>query len=98
MTEDEFRKKDTADAATKGRQKIIQRCNEAEYHPSVVAVMQFFHYEHLPPHLAAISERFYRLAFDVAGANSPQTAETTVALRKLLEAKDAAVRAALPVV
>ena len=95
MTEDEFRKKDTADAATKGRQKIIQRCNEAEYHPSVVAVMQFFHYEHLPPELAVVSEPFYRMAFDIAG-RAPHSRETTVSLRKLLEAKDAAVRAVLP--
>ncbi len=41
-----------------------------------------------------VSEPFYTLAHKVA-AKSPDNPETTVALRKLLEAKDAAVRAKL---
>lgn len=63
----------------------------ADMHPSVIAILQFFAYAHLPPHLAAVSKPFCDLAMAVA--NGPQNAETTVALRKLLEAKDAAVRA-----
>lgn len=55
---------------------------------------QWFRYHHLPPHLQAISRPFGELAAHVI-ATLPQNAERTVALRKLLEAKDAAVRAAL---
>lgn len=65
------------------------------YHGSVAHVLQFFRYEHLPEKLQAISKPFCDLAFVVAdGSNNP---ETTVALRKLLEAKDAAVRASLAI-
>ena len=56
-------------------------------------VLQFFSYEHLPEHLRAVSQPFCELAARVAAG--PGNAETTVALRKLLEAKDAAVRAVL---
>lgn len=64
-----------------------------ERHPSVVAILQFFTYAHLPPHLQAASKPFCDLANQIA--DGPQNAEATVALRKLLEAKDAAVRAVL---
>ena len=66
------------------------------YHPSVNHVLQFFATKHLPPWLQEASEPFADLAAEVA-ARAPSSAETTVALRKLLEAKDAAVRAALSV-
>jgi len=60
---------------------------------SIEHVLKFFAYEHLPPRLQEISKPFSELAHQVAGrADNP---ETTVALRKLLESKDAAVRAAL---
>lgn len=62
-------------------------------HPSVEALLGFFAFEHLPEHLAAVSEPFALLAETVA--SGPQNAETTTALRKLLEAKDCAVRAQL---
>jgi hypothetical protein len=60
-------------------------------HPAISHIMQFFAWEHLPPHLQAVSRPFGELAQLVA--EGPPNAETTVALRKLLEAKDAAVRA-----
>ncbi len=72
-------------------------------------ILQFFAYEHLPLSLAAVSRPFCELAkaivgekpwpdesypFDPAKAPGlPRNPERTVALRKLLEAKDAAVRA-----
>lgn len=56
-------------------------------------VLQFFRYDHLPPHLQERSKPFADLAVIVA--SGPTNPETTVALRKLLEAKDAAVRAHL---
>jgi hypothetical protein len=55
-------------------------------------ILQFFEYQHLPAHLQAISSEFFSLAGFIH-ENLPRNAERTVALRKLLEAKDAAVRA-----
>lgn len=66
-------------------------------HPAVQHVLDYFQYAHLPPALQAISKPFCDLAESVA-ERSPANPETTVALRKLLEAKDAAVRAGLPAV
>jgi hypothetical protein len=57
-------------------------------------MLQFFEYEHLPPHLKVVSALFHSLAHNVT-ANLPRNPERTVALRKLLEAKDAAVRSVL---
>ena len=57
-------------------------------------IMQFFTYAHLPPNLAEISKPFCTLAEDIA-VNIPRNPERTVALRKLLESKDACVRAYL---
>ncbi|WWT39926.1 hypothetical protein [Microcystis phage Mwe-JY08] len=55
-------------------------------------IMQFFAYSHLPPHLQAVSRPFGELAEKIV-ADLPRNPERTEALRKLLEAKDAAVRA-----
>lgn len=63
-------------------------------HQSISNVLKFFTWEHLPPDLQEVSKPFATLALHVAERN-PDNAETTVALRKLLEAKDAAVRASL---
>lgn len=57
-------------------------------------IIQFFGYAHLPPHLAEVSKPFADLA-DSLVSTLPRNPERTVALRKLLEAKDAAVRAKL---
>lgn len=57
-------------------------------------IMQFFSYEHLPSELREVSEPFSELANRIVD-ELPRNAERTVALRKLLEAKDAAVRAKL---
>ena len=57
-------------------------------------IMQFFEYAHLPPRLQDVSKPFGELA-DLIVDKLPRNAERTVALRKLLEAKDAAVRAQL---
>lgn len=63
-------------------------------HPAIQHVLKFFKYDHLPERLQAISKPFADLAQQVA-ERAPDNQETTVAHRKLLEAKDAAVRAAL---
>lgn len=60
-------------------------------HPSVAHILRFFAYDHLPPHLAAVSKPFCELAHALAG--QIRGPEATAALRKLLEAKDCAVRA-----
>ena len=65
-------------------------------HPSHERVLKYFSYEHLPEHLQEISRPFHDLAHSVAGLKYTDGAEMTVALRKLLEAKDAAVRCTLP--
>lgn len=71
-------------------------------------LLQFFTYAHLPAHLQLISKPFCDLAHAIVkgdnvpesgtvtiGSGLPRNPERTVALRKLLEAKDCAVRAAL---
>lgn len=57
-------------------------------------IEQFFAYEHLPPHLQEISRPFGELS-KLRVTTLPRNPERTVALRKLLEAKDCAVRARL---
>ena len=57
-------------------------------------ILQFFAYAHLPAHLQEVSKPFGDMANDIV-AKLPRNPERTVALRKLLESKDAAVRARL---
>lgn len=56
-------------------------------------ILQFFAFAHLPPHLQDVSRPFFVMAEQIM--NLPRNPERTVALRKLLESKDAAVRAAV---
>ncbi len=65
-------------------------------HPSTTAILRYFDPGHgrLPPHLAAVSALFHDLAHDLV-TRVPEGPELTAGLRKLLEAKDCAVRAAL---
>ena len=62
-------------------------------HPSTKHILVFFSYEHLPEHLQKVSKPFSDLAYQIVQLGD--NPETSVALRKLLEAKDAAVRSAL---
>ncbi len=75
-------------------------------HPSTERLLAFFKWEHLPEHLQRVSQPFCELAHALVGSAKlesgeiepvllPINPETTVCLRKLLEAKDCAVRAAL---
>jgi len=59
-------------------------------------ILAFFKYDHLPKHLSEVARHYAHLAFLAAQANSKHPAEVAAGLRKLLEAKDCAVRAALP--
>lgn len=75
---------------------IMAKINERtmNMHPAISHVLKFFVYEHLPEKLRVVSMPFAVLAKEVA-ERAPDNQETTIALRKLLESKDAAVRAAL---
>lgn len=57
-------------------------------------IMRWFEYEHLPEHLQHTSKPFQDLAHHIIQTTAPSD-ERTVALRKLLESKDAAVRASI---
>lgn len=57
-------------------------------------IMKHFRYEHLPPELQEISKPICKLA-EVYDRTMPNCAEKSAGLRKLLEAKDCMVRAAL---
>jgi hypothetical protein len=57
-------------------------------------MMKWFAFDHLKGELKVTSRRFYELASAIVCSIEPGP-ERTVALRKLLEAKDAAVRATL---
>lgn len=65
----------------------------AEQHPATAAILRHFAYDHLPAHLQEISQPICELAHDMASRLSGP--ELTAGLRKLLEAKDCMVRAAL---
>lgn len=60
------------------------------------SILRYFAYAHLPEHLQKISEPFSELAHKIAtDFDSNDIEETVSSLRKLLEAKDCAVRSAL---
>lgn len=67
---------------------------QAEFSPDQIGddpILRYFHYSHLPTVLQAASKPFCDLARHIV-ETLPRNPERTVALRKLLEAKDAAVR------
>lgn len=57
-------------------------------------LLQFFAFDHLPANLQGVSRPFHDLAASLV-SSLPRNPERTVALRKLLEAKDCAVRSVL---
>ena len=57
-------------------------------------ILRFFKAKHLPEPLRGVSEKFGRLALDMANI-LPYESEVGAGLRKLLEAKDCFVRAML---
>lgn len=66
-------------------------------HPSTAQLLELFEYRHLPEHLQQISKPFHDLANKIAQEDVQRGAEQTTCLRKLLEAKDCAVRMKVPV-
>lgn len=73
-------------------EKKVSSINPEAFH--LEYLLQFFEYAHLPPSLQEISKPFNELARHIV-SNLPRNPERTVALRKLLEAKDCAVRSGL---
>lgn len=57
-------------------------------------LLQYFVYEHLPPHLQEVSKPFAKLAREMDNL-LPSGTQKDVGLQKLIEAKDALVRASL---
>lgn len=57
-------------------------------------LLRFFEWTHLPPNLQQASYPFQNTAADIVN-KLPKNSERDMALRKLLEAKDCAVRAVL---
>lgn len=57
-------------------------------------LLQFFNYVHLPQPLQDVAKPFHDLAH-LQAERLPNNPEKTTALRKLLEAKDCAVRAVI---
>lgn len=78
-------------SSTEGRTPNPMNAND----PTNEAIFRYFEYAHLPAQLRAVSEPFHDLALKMI-QTLPRNAERSAGLRKLLEAKDCAVRAALP--
>ena len=72
---------------------ILEAAITNEGNPSTI--LRFFRFHHLPEELKAVSAMYAALACNMC-ITLPNSAERTVALRKLLESKDCAVRAMLP--
>lgn len=58
-------------------------------------ILRYFEYSHLPPGAMMDTSRAFHALAERVVSTLPASAERTVALRKLLEGKDAAVRAAM---
>lgn len=65
-----------------------------EANNEMTQLLSFFSYDHLPPHLQVVSEQFHQVAHQMVGGFSV-CPEVYAGLRKLLEAKDCFVRAAI---
>ncbi len=66
-------------------------------HKQTYPIYQYFKYDHLPPHLQAMSKPFHNMATNMLNTvgGSVKDDEIVIGLRKLLEAKDCFVRAAI---
>lgn len=68
----------------------------SELHPDIEKLLRYFEYQHLSKELQQVSKHFHELAYWLMSIQTENhNPELTMALRKLLEAKDCAVRAAL---
>lgn len=84
----------TEDIARGSVEDIYERTDAYSRHVSTLHVLRFFAWKHLPQELAQVSERVGETAIALTRA-LPDGPELTAGLRKLLEAKDCFVRAAV---
>jgi hypothetical protein len=89
----EYEKKPVGTASAKTTVSVTP-ASEKIAHPLGERMLKWFEYDHLQQPLKKVSSYFFVLAQDLCASCEPGP-ERTVALRKLLEAKDAAVRARL---
>lgn len=73
---------------------LARKPNGTSRHPSTIAVLKHFRFEHLPAHLQEVSRPFGELAEKMADT-LPEGPDLTCGLRDLLSAKDNCVRAKL---
>jgi hypothetical protein len=66
----------------------------SDRHPATVQLLRWFDYGHLPEHLAVVSAEISVAAHKMV-ERLPDGPELSAGLRKLLEAKDCFVRAAI---
>ena len=66
-----------------------------EHHPAIEEKLSWLEYGHLPPHLQETSKLFHDLAHKLADS-IPSSPQLTIALQRIIDAKDAAVRASIP--
>lgn len=83
---------EAAEWLSKYDESMILPLGNGEHKPH--PLMRYFAYKHLPTILATVSVSFYNLACKM-DEHLPDSDQKKVALQKLLEAKDAAVRSAL---
>jgi len=67
----------------------------AHRHSGVYSALQWLTFSHLPESLQAFSRPFYQTAVELITTVRTDSPELTTALNKLIEAKDAAVRAGI---
>lgn len=83
-----------ADEAT-GKLTVRMAMRTEDQAKEAFPTLRYFEYKHLPAELQMLSMPFRVLAYEMATA-LPAGPEVAAGLRKLLEAKDCFVRAALP--
>lgn len=64
-------------------------------HPAIERVLKQFRYEHLPPHLQAVSKPIHDLAHKMVTELDAADPELTIGLRLLRQAKDCFVEVAV---
>lgn len=72
----------------------LNEAHKAQCQIEAGMLLKFFDFQHLPTSLQSISAPFHSTSIHVA-QSLPDGPEKVMSLRKLLEAKDCAVRAAL---
>ena len=93
--EDGYQSFSPADALDNGYFRLYDNLSsKTDEYSQVHNVLKYFKYDHLPEELQKISKPFALLALQIQNT-MPFNAETATAMRKLLEAKDCAVRSVI---